>query len=59
MPERIYRALQRFGAPLFDLTINDLQVAGTVFQIGLAPRRIDILTSIDGVLFADAWSIGK
>ena len=57
--ERIYRALQRFGAPLFDLTIKDLQVAGTVFQIGLAPRRIDILTSIDGVLFADAWSHRK
>jgi hypothetical protein len=57
--ERIYRALQRFGAPLFDLTINDLQVAGTVFQIGLAPRRIDILTSIDGVLFDDAWSHRK
>lgn len=57
--ERIYRALQRFGAPLFDLTINDLQVTGTVFQIGLAPRRIDILTSIDGVFFDDAWSHRK
>ena len=57
--ERVLRALQRFGAPLFDLTADDLQAAGTVFQIGLAPRRIDILTSIDGVLFDDAWSHRK
>lgn len=53
--ERVYRALQRFGAPLADLTVDDLSVPGTVFQIGVEPNRIDIVTSVDAVLFADAW----
>lgn len=52
---RIWRALRRFGAPLADLTHNDLKTPDTVFQIGVAPRRIDILTSIDGVDFDEAW----
>ena len=53
--ERVYRALQAFGAPLSDLSPADLSTPGIVFQIGVAPRRVDILTSIDGVAFADAW----
>ncbi len=52
---RIWQALQRFGAPLTDLTLDDLKTPDTVFQIGVAPRRIDILTSIDGVEFDEAW----
>jgi hypothetical protein len=50
----VWRALVRFGAPLSDLTIDDLKTPGTVFQIGLAPRRVDILTSISGVEFTEA-----
>jgi hypothetical protein len=53
--ERVLRALGRFGAPLVDLTAADLAREGTVFQLGVPPRRIDILTSIDGVTFDDAW----
>ena len=53
--ERVLRALDRFGAPLFDLTAVDFERDGTVFQLGLPPRRIDLLTSIDGVTFEDAW----
>jgi len=52
--ERIWRALSRFGVPLLDLTKDDLKNPETVFQIGIAPRRIDILTSIDGVEFDEA-----
>lgn len=52
---RVWRALQRFGAATLDLTIDDLSRPDVVFQIGLAPRRIDILTSIDGVTFDEAW----
>ena len=48
-------ALRTFGAPLFGLTIEDLQRGDTVFQIGVAPNRIDILTGITGVLFEEAW----
>lgn len=53
--ERTHVALARFGAPLHDLTVEDLTHAGTVFQIGLPPARIDILTSITGVTFDEAW----
>ena len=53
---RAYEALHQFGAPLHDLTRADLSTPGTVFQIGLPPLRIDILTQITGVGFADAWT---
>jgi hypothetical protein len=53
--QRVWRALTAFGAPLDALTINDLGTPGTVFQIGLPPRRIDVLTGISGVAFDDAW----
>ena len=52
---RVYRALGVFGAPLSELSPADLSTPGIVFQIGVPPRRIDILTSIDGVAFAEAW----
>jgi hypothetical protein len=51
----ILNALSDFGAPLSDLTAADLSRKETVFQIGLPPLRIDILTDIDGVDFDDAW----
>ena len=52
---RVFKALKAFGAPLDDLTEKDLSNPGTVYQIGLAPNRVDILTLIDGVTFSDAW----
>jgi hypothetical protein len=52
--EKVWRALQAFGAPLFDLNIEDLKTPGMVFQIGLVPSRIDIITQIDGVEFDEA-----
>lgn len=54
--DRVLRALQRFGAPLFDLTRDDLTRSDTVFQIGVPPSRVDILSGISGVDFAAAWS---
>ena len=53
--ERVHRALAAFGAPLTELSVADLTRPETVFQIGVVPRRIDILTSITGVTFAEAW----
>ena len=52
---RVHRALTVFGAPMADLTVDDLAAAGTIFQIGMAPNRIDIVTAIEGVEFGDAW----
>ena len=50
-----FKALQVFGAPLANLSLEDLSQSDTVFQIGVAPFRIDLLTSITGVDFARAW----
>ncbi len=52
---RVWRALAQFGAPVTDLAESELSHPGLVFQIGVEPSRIDILTSIDGVEFDDAW----
>jgi len=52
---RVWRALSAFGAPLDRLTIDDLSEDDVVFQVGVAPVRIDILTSISGVDFDEAW----
>ncbi len=52
---KAYEALRAFGAPLHDLTVTDLTTPGVVFQIGLPPLRIDLLTEITGVAFAPAW----
>ncbi len=51
---RVWRALARFGAPLEGLSQSDFAAEGTV-EIGVAPRRVDVLTSIDGVSFDEAW----
>ena len=53
--KNVLHALSEFGAPLSDLTEDDLSRKHTIFQIGLPPLRIDIITAIDGVEFAEAW----
>lgn len=53
---RVWRALARFGAPLEKLRVEELTESDLFFQIGVAPKRIDILTSIDGVTFDEAWA---
>ncbi len=53
--KRVLEALSSFGAPLHDLTADDLSKPGTIFQIGVPPLRIDVITAIDGVEFAEAW----
>ncbi len=54
--KRVLKALDAFGAPLQGLTEADLVNPGVIFQIGVAPVRIDLLTAIDGVEFAEAWA---
>ncbi|HMT09914.1 MAG TPA: hypothetical protein PKA82_18155 [Pyrinomonadaceae bacterium] len=51
---RVWRALKTFGAPLLNLKIEDLLVPTTVFQMGLPPNRIDIITSIKNVEYDEA-----
>jgi hypothetical protein len=52
---KAWKALIRFGAPTSKLTVQDLCDPDAVIQIGIAPRRIDLLTSITGVDFEEAW----
>jgi hypothetical protein len=55
--DKVWEALVGFGAPLESLGFSksDLMARGTVIQIGIPPRRIDLLTEITGVQFGDAW----
>lgn len=53
--QRTHRALTRFGAPMSELSVSDLSDPEVVFQIGVAPVRADILSSITGVEFHEAW----
>jgi hypothetical protein len=53
---RVIRALSAFGAPITDISERDFSSPGVVFQIGVPPGRIDILTELTGVTFNDAWA---
>jgi hypothetical protein len=52
----VWNALQAFGAPLEALTVEDLATPDTFFIMGRPPNQIDIITTIDGVNFEDAWT---
>jgi hypothetical protein len=51
---RVYDALAEFGAPLANVSVEDFESPETVFQVGVAPCRIDVLTKIDGLTFDEA-----
>jgi hypothetical protein len=54
-----YKALAEYGAYLADATIADFARPGTIFQIGVAPFRIDLICNIDGVPFDQAWETSE
>lgn len=59
-PERananaVFRALAEFGAPLRGVTAEDFTQHEIFYQLGVDPVRIDILTSVAGVEFTNAW----
>ena len=51
----VMNALREFGAPLDQIAESDFASPGVVYQIGVPPGRIDILTQLTGLTFADAW----
>jgi hypothetical protein len=51
----VFGALAAFGAPLKGLSHHDFARSGFFYQLGVPPARVDILMSIDGVAFSDAW----
>ncbi len=52
---RIIEALRSFGAPVEQVSEADFASPGVTYQIGVPPGRIDILTELTGLTFADAW----
>ena len=54
--QAVLRALRRFGSPQHGLTAADLQNDDTIFQIGVAPRRIDIITGASGLRFHETFA---
>ncbi len=53
---RVHQALARFGAPLRGVTVDDFADTETIYQMGVPPNRIDVITAVDGVTFAEAWA---
>ena len=51
---RVYTALVEFGAPVAEMKPDDFAEYGMIFQIGVAPCRIDIISKISGVSYLDA-----
>ena len=53
--ERVMAALDEFGFGALGLTVQDFSTPDMVVQLGVVPSRVDILTSISGVAWPDAW----
>jgi len=54
--ERMLQVLSQFGFGNLGITSKDFEESDRVIQLGVSPNRIDLLTSISGVSFEDAWS---
>jgi len=56
--QRVLEALEAFGAPIqaHGVTLADFETPESVYQIGLPPRRIDLMTGLSGVEFKEAWN---
>lgn len=53
---RLLTALKQFGFGGLGVTQDDLSVPDTVIQLGVEPNRLDLMTSISGLSFEEAWS---
>jgi predicted nucleotidyltransferase len=54
--ERLLAALGDFGFGSLGLSAGDFTAPGHVVQLGVAPARIDLLTSLSGVDFETCWA---
>ena len=53
--KKIVAAIEEFGFAGLGITSEDFAVPGRILQLGMSPNRVDLITSIDGVGFDDAW----
>lgn len=54
--KNILSALEKFGFGSLGLTVEDFTVHGRVVQLGVAPVRIDIVTSLTGISWEEAFA---
>jgi hypothetical protein len=52
---RLMLALEQFGFGGLGITLDDLSAEDRVIQLGVEPNRIDLMTSISGISFEEAW----
>ncbi len=57
--ESVYKALKDYGAPLKGMSPKDFTDKKMIFQIGVAPIRVDIMIDVPGVDFERAWKNRK
>jgi hypothetical protein len=53
--KRVRRAIEIFGMPVDKISVDDLASPGLVLQFGVPPQRIDVMTSVSGITFDEAW----
>tara|TARA_R110001592_G_scaffold124001_4_gene332539 strand:- start:2842 stop:3288 length:447 start_codon:yes stop_codon:yes gene_type:complete len=53
--EALFRALVKFGAPVEQIAARDFESENVIYQIGVAPRRIDIITTVSGLRFDEVY----
>ena len=53
--QRVFKALAVFGAPLASVSVSDFAASDLIYQIGVPPCRVDVMTGISGVSFSAAW----
>ena len=49
--KKVFSTLAKFGAPMDNVSPSDFSDAGVIFQIGVPPNRVDIITDLSGVDF--------
>jgi predicted nucleotidyltransferase len=54
--ERLSEVLDQFGFANVGVVKEDFTAADQVVQLGVEPHRMDLMTSISGVAFEEAWS---
>ena len=53
--QKVWQSPAKFGVPMDQISVADLRSPNLIYQIGIPPRRIDLLTGISGVTFDLAW----
>ena len=57
--EKVLQSLHAFGLGSLQFQSEDFSTPNQVVQLGYPPLRVDLMTSIDGVDFDEAWKRRK